>query len=92
MAKLTDRLDEIEARYPRPGRRYTEAQIVAMGWRAIDDVPALVAALRAVLDVIGPHYAAMLRRETKFGRTRSSCCCEQCRAVQAIADALGVEP
>ena len=57
------------------------------------DVPALVAALRAVLDVIGPHYATMLRREAKFGRTRSSCCCcEQCRAVQAIADALGVEP
>lgn len=55
------------------------------------DVLALLAALRAVLDVIGPHYATMLRREAKFGRTRSSCCCEQCRAVQAIADALGVK-
>ena len=56
------------------------------------DVPQLVAALRAVLDVIGPHYATMLRREAKLGRARSSCCCEQCRAVQAIATALGVEP
>lgn len=84
-------LDEIEARYPRPGHLYTEAQIVAMGWRALEDVPSLVAALRAVLDVIGPHYAIMLRREAKFGRRRSSCCCEQCRAVQAIAAALGIE-
>ena len=75
---LTDRLDQIATR------------LTACG-----DLPAsayhLVAALRAVLDVTGPHYAAMMRREAKFGRTRSSCCCEQCRAVHAVADALGVD-
>ena len=65
-----------------------DAEFIA---HARTDVPLLVGALKAVLDVIGPHYAAMLRRETKFGRTRSSCCCEQCRAVQAIADTLGVD-
>ena len=69
--------------------RETDAEFIAA---ARTDVPKLVAALRAVLDVTGPHYATMLRREAKFGRTRSSCCCEQCRAVQAIADALGVAP
>lgn len=56
------------------------------------DVPALVAALRAVLDVIGPHYTAMLRREAKFGRSGRSCVCEQCRAMRAVTAALGVEP
>ena len=55
------------------------------------DVPQLAAALRAVLDVISPHYATMLRREAKFGRTRSSCCCKQCQTMHAIADALGIE-
>ena len=69
--------------------RETDAEIIAA---ARTDVPALVAALRAVLDVTGPHYVTMMRREAKFGRTRSSCCCEQCRAVQAIADALRAEP
>ena len=89
MTDLTDRLDEYEA-------RVTRSRLGRSVWRETDDdlaaISKTVAALRAVLDVIGPHYATMLRRETKFGRTRSSCCCEQCRAVQAIADALGVEP
>jgi len=40
-----DRLAEIEARYPRAGS-YTEAQVTAMGWRALDDVPALLAEVR----------------------------------------------
>ena len=69
--------------------RETDAEFIAA---SRTDVPALVAALRAVLGVIGPHYAAMLRREAKLGRTGTSCCCEQCRAMQALADALGVEP
>ena len=47
----TDRLAEIEARYPRPDRLYTEAQIVAMGWRALDDVPALLTEVRRLQDI-----------------------------------------
>lgn len=74
--------------YGRGIERETDAEFIAA---ARTDVPQLVAALRAVLDVIGPHYAAMLRREAKFGRARSSCCCEQCRAVHAVADALGID-
>ena len=46
----TERLAEIEARYPRPDRLYTEAQIVAMGWRALDDVPDLLAEVRRLQD------------------------------------------
>ena len=41
-----ERLAEIEARYPRQPDRYAEAQIEAMGWCTLDDVPDLLAEVR----------------------------------------------
>jgi len=53
------------------------------------DVPALVAALRAVQDGLGPHYDSQVRRNAKFGRIGSDCVCEGCNTYRAVEAALG---
>lgn len=63
-----------------------DAEFIA---HARTDVPALVAALRAVLDVLGPHYDSQVKRNAKFGRIGSDCLCDGCNAVRAITAALG---
>ncbi len=59
--------------------------------RASDDIAALVAEverLRARLDAVkeigSEHWNAQIKRESKFGRTGSSCVCEVCNIMRAL--------